>query len=264
MARAFFPVHETAAAAAEIARRTRQSDVYIGVLPRARQASRRSDLALLGSVLWADCDTPRSVGALANFVPSPSVVVASGTGRHGYWLLCEPIPIETVEAANRRLAQMLGADPSCADPGRVLRPAPSRSFKTTPPADVRLVRCDSAPRYHATNVAGDLHVEAVRLRTRLARSDETDPLLCIEPAVYVERLTGMRVPRHRKVVCPFHAPDRTPSLHVYADPARGWYCFGCGRGGSVYDLAAHLWLTEPPRGRAFVELRRRLTALLAP
>ncbi len=44
-------------------------------------------------------------------------------------------------------------------------------------------------------------------------------------------------------------------------PPGGWYCFGCGRGTSVYDLAAELWNVEP-RGAEFVELRRRLSELL--
>ena len=34
--------------------------------------------------------------------------------------------------------------------------------------------------------------------------------------------TGVEVPRHRKVPCPFH-PDAQPSLHVYDTAARGWY-----------------------------------------
>ena len=41
-----------------------------------------------------------------------------------------------------------------------------------------------------------------------------DPLLAIAPDVYVPRLLGVEVPRHRKVRCPFHA-DRHASLHVY-------------------------------------------------
>jgi len=50
-------------------------------------------------------------------------------------------------------------------------------------------------------------------------------------------------------------------LHVYADPQRGWYCFGCARGGSIYDLAALLWDREP-RGVQFAQLRRELEALV--
>ena len=41
-----------------------------------------------------------------------------------------------------------------------------------------------------------------------------DPLLIVSPRVYVEELTGIPVPRHGKIPCPFHN-DRTPSLHVY-------------------------------------------------
>ena len=50
-------------------------------------------------------------------------------------------------------------------------------------------------------------------------------------------------------------------MHVYDDPGRGWYCFGCGRGGSIYDLASLLW-ERPARGRDFIELRRELEALV--
>jgi hypothetical protein len=55
--------------------------------------------------------------------------------------------------------------------------------------------------------------------------------------------------------------DRTPSLHVYDDPGRGWFCFGCGRGGSIYDLASLLWRRET-HGREFIELRRELEAIV--
>ena len=41
------------------------------------------------------------------------------------------------------------------------------------------------------------------------------------------------------VLCPLH-DERTPSCMVWAEPERGWWCFGCGRGGGIYDLAALL------------------------
>ena len=40
--------------------------------------------------------------------------------------------------------------------------------------------------------------------------------------------------RYCRWLCPFHA-DTKPSLTVWRDPQRGWYCFGCGRGGSVFE-----------------------------
>jgi hypothetical protein len=265
MGRAFFPVHAVAEATAEIAHHASRTDVYVGVLPRARQASRRSDLVGSGGVLWVDCDTPESADALAVFVPEPSVVVASGTGsnRHAYWLLKELVSIDTIEAANRRLAELLGADVSCAEANRVLRP-PSRNWKTLPPANVSLRRCASGARYRLGDLMADTGAAPVtgpvHPRPRRVPDDGSDPLLHIEPAVYVEVLTGIRVPPDGKFACPFH-DDSTPSLHVYSTPARGWYCYGCGRGGSVFDFAAALWSVEP-RGSAFVELRRRLRAAL--
>jgi DNA primase len=78
--------------------------------------------------------------------------------------------------------------------------------------------------------------------------------------IYAARLTGQRVGRSRKVHCPFH-DDRTPSLHVYEEPERGWFCFGCGVGGSIYDLASLLWHRDT-RGEEFVRLRRELAALV--
>jgi CHC2 zinc finger len=96
-----------------------------------------------------------------------------------------------------------------------------------------------------------------------------DPLLLVPPPVYFERLTGLRVRRSGKLRCLFH-DDRHPSLHVYPEAGRGWYCFGCGRGGSVYDLAALLWLTGQSggggsvrklRGREFLWVRHRLAEM---
>jgi hypothetical protein len=96
-----------------------------------------------------------------------------------------------------------------------------------------------------------------------------DPLLAIVPDVYVRRLLGVEVPRHRKVPCPFHE-DRHASLHVYETPGRGWYCFGaCRRGGTIYDLAAPLYFSgQSPevllRGERFIEVRERLMAMFFP
>jgi len=87
-----------------------------------------------------------------------------------------------------------------------------------------------------------------------------DPLLAIAPDVYVRRLLGVEVPRHRKVPCPFH-DDRHASLHVYESPERGWYCFGrCRRGGTIYDLAGPLFGYDA-RGDDFLRLCAELRRL---
>jgi hypothetical protein len=100
-----------------------------------------------------------------------------------------------------------------------------------------------------------------RWRPRGRREHRRDPLLEISPTVYVRELVGHRPGRDRKVPCPFHHDER-PSLHVYAAPERGWTCYSCRRGGSIYDLAAELWGIGT-RGREFLELRRRLLEAFA-
>jgi hypothetical protein len=50
---------------------------------------------------------------------------------------------------------------------------------------------------------------------------------------------------------------------VYPDPERGWHCYGCGGGSTIYDLAAKLWGLDT-RGSDFIELRARLSELLLP
>ncbi len=92
-----------------------------------------------------------------------------------------------------------------------------------------------------------------------ARGRDDDALMEISPTVYVAILTGREIGRDGKVDCPFHdgGDERTASLHVYDDPARGWYCFACGRGGTIVDLAAELYGIEP-RGQGFHDIRRRL------
>ena len=195
-----------------------------------------------------------------------------------------PTPVELVEL----------------DPGATVRPRPSSSTdSTTRPAtptsarrrrrragrteiDRLLLAIPAAEYVHALtglspDRAGKIHCpfhelsvgEATAGAVMPARSHadassrdraSADPLLLVPPPVYFERLTGMRVGRSGKLRCLFH-DDRHPSLHVYQEAGRGWYCFGCGRGGSVYDLAALLW-GRKTRGVDFVELRRELEKLL--
>jgi hypothetical protein len=90
-----------------------------------------------------------------------------------------------------------------------------------------------------------------------SRSD--DPLKAVPPAVYVEALTGEVVPVSGWLNCPLpDHEDRTPSFQVLESH---WRCFGCGRGGSIVDLAAALYGLEP-RGSGYRAIRERLMAEL--
>jgi Bifunctional DNA primase/polymerase, N-terminal len=57
----------------------------------------------------------------------------------------------------------------------------------------------------------------------------------IPTSVYVEVLTGCRVDRRRKALCPLH-DDHAPTLHAYPDGH--WFCSACQVGGRVRQLAA--------------------------
>jgi hypothetical protein len=246
----------------------RRTDVYVGCAPRTRRHGGR-DAVERAFVLWADCDGEQAVTALSEFEPMPAIVVASGTGSncHAYWPLTEPLPRDEVEAANRRLAHALGADPASADAARILRVPGTLSHKHDPPTPVDALRLDPDRRLEAGDVVGGLADPPAPARAPFTpapvqvRGD--DALLAIAPEVYVRRLLGVEVPRHRKVRCPFHE-DRHASLHVYESAERGWYCFGaCRRGGTIYDLAAPLF-GYAVRGEDFLRLRAELRRLFAP
>ncbi|MGH2965119.1 MAG: CHC2 zinc finger domain-containing protein [Solirubrobacterales bacterium] len=265
MRQAFHPAAQLDQVCADIDRNAALTDVYIGVLPRCRRSGGREDLVAQASLLWADCDTPQAIASLRDFTPAPNIVLTSGTARnlHAYWLLSHPVALDVIETTNRRLAHVLAADASCADPARVLRP-PSLNHKHHPPAAVRLKRCNAKKRHRLSDITASLpdNIDNMQVRNRGPRPQTDDPLLLIPPVVYVEHLAGIQVPRSGKIACPFHQ-DRTPSLHVYREPERGWYCYGCQRGGSVYDFAAQLWQLQP-FGPSFRQLRQQLSvALLA-
>lgn len=245
----------------------RRTDVYVGCAPRARRHGGR-DAVERGFVLWADCDGEGAADALERFDPQPAIVIASGSGpnRHAYWTLTEALGRDELERANRRLAHALGADPASADAARILRPPETRSHKRLPPTAVEALRLEPQGRRRADDIVGGLPdppaPERTAPQTTPGPRRNGDPLLAIPPAVYVERLLGVRVPRHRKVPCPFH-PDERPSLHVYDTPERGWYCYGrCQRGGSIYDLAAALH-GHDTSGQSFLRLKRELRRLFA-
>jgi hypothetical protein len=237
------------------------AEVYVGVVARRRRRGRRADLVDTAAIAWADLDDADGLARVLVFRPAPTLVIASGTSGHvhAYWRLDGLLAVRDVERVNRALAARLSADDSSCEAARVLRVAGTRSHKHRPPVAVTIVEQRSA----AVSVA-ELYSAVGPLplarRESVSRPVGRTRLDAVAPEVYVRVLTGQRVGRSRKVRCPFH-DDRNASLHVYPDPERGWYCFGCRRGGSVYDLAAALW-GRPLRGREFLELRRNVQARL--
>ncbi|MDA0161258.1 CHC2 zinc finger domain-containing protein [Solirubrobacter ginsenosidimutans] len=260
----FHHVYDDRALIRAVRSRGSRTDVYVGCAPRSRRQGTKDAVSQVW-VLWAECDGEEAARRLQRFRPLPSLVIASGSGSncHGYWPLTAPLTPRQAEMANLRLAHALQADRACFDASRILRPPGTWNFKHDPPRPVGVLRLDAQLRFNVEEITGHLPEvsdEIVRRRwDAVPRSNLDDPLLSIPPRHYVADLLGVKPGRNNKVSCPFHNDDR-PSLHVYPTGDRGWCCFSCRRGGTIYDLAAAIWGMQT-RGRDFVEVRRRLTEL---
>lgn len=240
--------------------RGRTTDLYCGVAPRARQEGTRAAVERC-HVLYADCDDPASLDALQCFQPAPSMIVHTGRGRHAYWSLLEPVGPDDLERANRKLAHALGADARATDAARILRPPGTFNFKRGEPVPVTF-EAGFAIYANAAAIVADLADPPNSREDRASGpvrplSAVPDRLADIAPPDYVRALTGSEVGRVGKIACPLPGhDDQTPSCHVYDDPAAGWHCFGCGRGGTVYTLAALLGgYSLPLRGEDFLRVR---------
>lgn len=261
MGREFVPVRHPRLADV-IRARGRTTDVYVGVAPRSRQEGTREAVEHC-HVLFVDCDTPASIAALDAFDPAPSMVVSSGSGLHAYWSLWPPANPDQLEGGNRRLAFHLGADMRATDAARILRPPGTFNHKSGTPIAVEMeaVRFDI---FTVEDVVGRLSDPPARGASPGRTSTPyqgTDALGEIAPAVYMESLTGLVPDAAGKVCCPLPGhEDATPSCQVYPDADRGWFCFGCERGGRIYDLAALLGgYRLPLRGADFLAVRGVLT-----
>ena len=67
------------------------ANVYFGVCPRLHSGDAHDDCIETVRCLWCDIDNVTASEALSRWtharIPSPSIVVSSGSGIHGYWLL---------------------------------------------------------------------------------------------------------------------------------------------------------------------------------
>jgi hypothetical protein len=67
-----------------------------------------------------------------------------------------------------------------------------------------------------------------------------DELRLIAPPAYFLTLASVAVPDGGGMLtCPVpDHDDAYASCHVYGEAEQGWWCFGCSRGGRIYDLAS--------------------------
>jgi len=262
MGRLFIAAHSAPGASRLIRRLAARTDVYVGVCLRTRRAGGR-DAIDRSHLAFVEIDTPDALDRLRAFRHPPSTIVLSGTvgHAHAYFTLSAPVTLPELEQANRRLAHALGGDLASVDAARILRPPSSWNHKHSPPVPVELIELDPARRYDFDQLVDGLDdppcrpTLTVTTPRRTGRTELDTRLLAIPAAEYVRALTGVSPDRTGKIHCPFHQ-DRTASLQLYEDGT--WYCYGaCKAGGSIFDFASRLWLTDT-KGAAFLKLRARL------
>jgi hypothetical protein len=266
MRQAFYPCRDVATVSARAAVLAADHDVYINTAPLTQRFGGASAIARKWA-LAVDLDRDDALERIAAFSPWPSIVVTTGTGghAHAYWILNRALSPEHAVRATRRLAHTLGADPRATDAARVLRVPGTMNHKHAPPSPVICTRLE-LDSYHAREIVGELPDPPERdprpaSTTPTPRpTDVSDVLRTIAASEYVALLTGHQVGRDGKIACPLPGhEERTPSFHAYTTPEQGWFCFGCGRGGTIIDFGAALYAIEP-RGQGFHEIRRRLAA----
>jgi RepB DNA-primase from phage plasmid len=251
-------------------------EVFCTPLTRRRARPGRGGQVLPGAVAWIDIDEPANVERVRRFAHRPHMVVRPGSGGlHAYWRLAAAVELDELEAVNRKLAGHLGADDGVWDRARIMRVPGTVNAKAGRPC--RLAYLDLAAR----PVAAAVLVDGLRdpdppppppdpqtVRRWVERS-ALDDARRVPPPLYFRLLAGVEVPdRGGDVRCPLPDHDEQhPSCRVYPTPERGWVCFGCQRGGSIYDLAS--LLERGPGGRRgalhgdeFKRVKRRVRELL--
>ena len=267
-----FPAAGDHRALVELARRYSQSgeEVFCTPLTRRERRSGRAGGIQPARVCWVDIDDPSALDALRGFGRRPHLVVYSGSGgAHAYWRLAGAIAPEQLEAVNRKLAHHLGGDGGSIDRARIMRLPGTTNHKVRRPC--RLVFCDLArPPHQAVELVAGLSdpeppappPSPAEVRRHLAYL-EADQAAQLAPPAYFRLLAGVQVgERGGHVPCPL--PDHQEAMAscmVYGDVDGGWWCYGCSRGGAIYDLASLLdggpW-GRSLRGEAFKEAERNV------
>jgi hypothetical protein len=271
-----YPRADDVGALVALASRHRRAGEELFATPLARRLPRggRKGDVLPGAVAWVDIDAATDLARLRAFPHRPHMVVYSGSGgAHAYWRLADVLAPDQIESANRKLAHALNGCMSCAAFATILRLPGSHNHKHRPPRPATLTYVDLAqPGVPVERLTAGLRDPSPKApppdpatARRWAELNARDDARRISPPVYFRLLAGVDVPEGGgDVRCPLRDHEEEhPSCRVYSSPERGWVCFGCQRGGSIYDLAS--LLDRGPggrrgalRGEEFGRVRRRV------
>jgi hypothetical protein len=268
-AREWFPLDQRAACLRFIAAKSAQLDVWIGgALRIERGAGGKANIRHTWA-LWIDCDEDKSAGCverLMAFTPAPTMIIRSGSNAncHGWWALTEPVTEWWAERAMERLRYHLApTGDKCSNLDRIMRPPGTLNWKGGDPTPVEAESFGGSPVTLSSlmkNLPDPPGNPPVRVRPR-SDFHSNGPLDSVSSEHYYAALTGWEPSLTTHVRCPFWDHKSNPAMMLYDGGT--WYCFACAEGGSIYEMAAHLWsYSLPVRGADFVALKERLTHAL--
>nr|MBA2257175.1 hypothetical protein [Thermoleophilaceae bacterium] len=227
--------------------RERGDEVFCTPLTRGHPLPGRAGKVTRGAVCWVDIDEPEGVERLRRFPHLPHLVVRSGSGgAHAYWRLASNVAAEGVEALNRNLCGPLLGDLASTDRARIMRLPGTHNAKAGRPCLIAYLDL-ARPGFAVEELGAGLEDPdppppppdpgSVRHRAERLRADGADS---VSPPEYFRILAGVDAPDGGGLIpCPL--PDheeQIASCMVYPEADQGWTCFGCGRGGTIYDLAS--------------------------
>lgn len=141
-----------------------------------RWRRRKEDIAPCTAV-WVDLDHD---DLTTDQAVAPSIVVESSLGRlQCYWQLASPVTPPVAEQVNRKLAQLLRADPSGWDATQLLRIPTTTNYKYADQPTARLI-ARTERRYtleQITNPYADLPLFAARAPTAAATAEAAGAFL---------------------------------------------------------------------------------------
>jgi RepB DNA-primase from phage plasmid len=196
--------------------------------------------------------------------------LASGSpgSHHAYWLLDEPIPIETLEGVNRQLAARLGADEHATDASRILRLPGTLNHKTDPATEVTLQRL-TGERYPLERLTAALAISKAVVPLPLPSFvGAVTPLNPVDPSEPVANVLARLDAARRGTSgwtarCPAHDDER-PSLSIgQGDDGR---CLlkchaGCAADAIVAAIGLRVSDLFPDRGTSSGRARDQLLVL---
>jgi hypothetical protein len=144
---AFFNYPDSATSAMRFSREKAQAGRDVWFCAHLLSASRRiKENATAVRALWGDLDG----GEVPEGEIAPTAVVQSSPGHfHCYWRLTDPIPPEDAELLNKKLASVIGADPSGVDVTQLLRVPDTANYKYEPCQVVGIRHLDTSRTYSA-------------------------------------------------------------------------------------------------------------------